>query len=115
MREIKFRAYHNSTQKMVYFSLYNPLEFPNKPWNQYEIMQFTGLEDKNGKEIYEGDIVKVVNGMDNEIGLVEWYTLKWKINWDYAKNLSKYDYSLTCKDDLEIIGNIYENPNYYKH
>lgn len=63
MREIKFRAWHKQLKDMIYNDLcknpfdtfwYNDGEFSD----MYELMQYTGLKDKNGKEIYEGDKVK---------------------------------------------------------
>ena len=52
MREIKFRAWDKLTQRMIY------RVFNTRNDEDYILMQYTGLKDKNGKEIYEGDIIK---------------------------------------------------------
>lgn len=118
MREIKFRAWDKETKTMCYMNhphwsltfghngiaeVYNLQN--GSGGNDYELMQFTGLKDKNGKEIYEKDILKESAprgykdfvsfsngsfGMDNIITSLSQHTI----------------------DGLgfEIIGNLYENP-----
>lgn len=103
--------------------------------DKYEIMQFTGLKDSNGKEIYDGDIVSwlpdyVLKNSKALIGKVVWgcegFYLeqitdeKWQID-DYpsypAEFYCVYDESierLFMWEELEVIGNIYENPELLK-
>ena len=73
-------------------------------WENCEIMQSTGLHDKNGKLIYEGDIVQFPNPYEeNKIfrQIVEWQELALTIGYSFTPFTA-----LT----VEVIGNIYENP-----
>ena len=79
--------------------------------------QCTGLKDKNGKLIYEGDIVKFNFDTDEIKAVVSWDSqelIGFYLNTtDYFKSKYLTDYDF-YKNDYEIIGNIYENPELIK-
>ncbi|WP_261021676.1 YopX family protein [Streptococcus mitis] len=80
--------------------------------NDLELMQSTGLKDKNGKEIFEGDVVRQVRTQpttENETitGVVTMLEGAWLIMND-CEQLASFLWSET--DENEIIGNVYENP-----
>src|SRR5258708_6198751 len=76
------------------------------------LMQFIGLKDKNGKEIYEGDILeqaKQINGNFIDIIFTK-YVVEYKNEGFTYVPIPKSLFTILPLDDLEIIGNIYQNP-----
>jgi len=113
MREIKFRAWGGVS---MFYSHNNSINetavqlswFFNKLRENAEIMQFTGQKDKNRIEIYEGDILKSECG---KLGKIEWLNNRTSfcVHWYLQLGSGDIEYCvLNLK--LEIIGNIYENP-----
>ena len=133
MREIKFRAWLKEHKTMVnvaeidinhqliYHYGFDDFEGNFENFNSIELLQYTGLKDKNENEIYEGDIVEfddydrksnylknvaVVVREDN----VNTLALQ-KFKYDNTKFTNRYmDYIENIFENSKVIGNIYENP-----
>ena len=103
-REIKFRAWLPSLGKME-MGLFGLRSDGLPSFNDHDavLMQFTGLHDKNGKEIYEGDIVKFWGG----VGKVIYFSTYASFRIEYTEN-DLFDLNLNA--DIEVIGNVFENP-----
>lgn len=115
MREIKFRAWIKPIKEVrmvngIEFDSYsNPFvvsDTKHESWyaDEFELMQYTGLKDKNGKEIYEGDIVYIPQWHRKYQVIFEGGMFKVQ-GWS-SLSLATAKGEISC----EVIGNIYENP-----
>ncbi|WP_416044662.1 YopX family protein [Clostridium tyrobutyricum] len=121
MREIKFRAWDKQNKNMEEVDLLgsNVLHIKNSEWENiedFEVMQYTGLKDKNGVEVYEGDILKLFYGKENTPLTTTKVYFNEEGYWD-SKNLSEQHPFRACYGGFskcEVIGNIHENPELLK-
>lgn len=108
-RPIKFRVWNKNTNKYEYTELYYYFVIDQRI-KAYEYEQYTGLKDKNGKEIYEGDIVYDAFTGD-EVFIVGWDKDKASFMLtDTADYPMAYFDEYELNKDLEVIGNVHENP-----
>ena len=110
MREIKIRAWSKRRNKwvspMTNFSFVTAdLTTEFKDTEEIAYSQYTGLKDKNNKEIYEGDIIQFSNG---NLGEVTWSHLRAGFDVAFA-NAMPEELDNNLASDCVVVGNIYEN------
>jgi uncharacterized phage protein (TIGR01671 family) len=132
MREIKFRAWDKTYKRMNYKVQVGNTDYAdqnytcNSIWVDYgdnksigwmnaddkciDLMQFTGLKDKNGKEIYEGDIVVWEVNEITRTAPVYFDELQASFWMGKDKNLGSLVLNDWMRGEYEVIGNIHENP-----
>lgn len=114
----KFRAWNNKTQAFIdygdvvldlasgktFAGDVGVMESTIDVTDQIELMQSTGLKDKNGVEIYQDDVVNMC--WSDEIGESHWGKITIKNPFDYCIEEARY---LIHADELEVIGNVWED------
>jgi uncharacterized phage protein (TIGR01671 family) len=123
MREIKFRAWNEKHRKWIEpatigivadgIMFYADGIWKLNPEDGIQIMQFTGIKDKNGKEIYEGDIV--ISTLETTLGFTKvTYSMVEGKGISLARLIYAIENDLARGEKIQVIGNIYENPELLK-
>lgn len=126
MKELKIKAWLKKEKKMVSIigidlnyeyiryteddNLFNE-NYKTAEFKNIELLQFTGLKDNGGQELYEADVIKFNDGIDDIYGLISYddedgtYRVSYE---NITEHLSERE------GDFEIVGNIFENPDLHE-
>lgn len=120
-RPIKFRAWDKENKRMVFWSHHHAIDMHDgrfvdhrdgSDWD-VDLMQYTGLKDKAGREIYEGDILESWSRDTRLRGVMQWHPGKAMFGMEAIAEDGWPDH-IVLSSKPEIIGNIYENPELLK-
>lgn len=138
MREIKFRAWfeiHKLMGNVITLKGSNRNNYKGNMWDEvvaecfidgrqqffmsynFILLQYTGVKDKNGKEIFEGDIVRLSDEYNesSHITTVDFKGGGFIVVWDSAfydnADMTTVEWAIDQDIEVEVIGNIYEHPN----
>ena len=126
MKELKIKAWLKKEKKMVSIigidfnyeyiryteddNLFNS-DYKVAEFKDIELLQFTGLKDNGGQELYEADVIKFNDGIDDIYGLISYddedavYCVSYENVTEHLSNMA---------GDFEIVGNIFENPDLHE-
>jgi uncharacterized phage protein (TIGR01671 family) len=125
MRDFKFRAWDKKKKTWTNYQIIDDMTYfmdkitgvwhRDDEFKRFKLLQYTGMQDKNKKEIYEGDIIKIVdeNGVIDELdpntgfGTVIWFE---EYAFWYVDKIENGLGGIINYYNVEVIGNIYDNP-----
>ena len=126
MKELKIKAWLKKEKKMVSIigidfnyeyiryteddNLFNE-NYKTAEFKNIELLQFTGLKDNGGQELYEADVIKFNDGIDDIYGLISYDDEDGTYRVSY-ENITEHLSDL--EEDFEIVGNIFENPDLHE-
>lgn len=126
MKELKIKAWLKKEKKMVAIigidfnyeyiryteddNLFNS-DYKTAEFKDIELLQFSGVKDKAGQELYEADVIKFNDGIDDIYGLISYDDEDGTYRVSY-ENITEH--LLEREGDFEIVGNIFENPDLHE-